>query len=154
MGLKALGTSLLNSGALMEETFRSSGRAADAQEDDRPPNELARDQAELRERLEELLGALAENGGPPNEELEKGRRSDGTGLKTTWQVVIGPALSPIKTRRWHACSVGMDQLSQQLSQSLGPGVSFGQNRNPGRSTDDGRIKVPEEGACATRTADS
>lgn len=135
--LKGLTRVLEDERAILDETYRKSGRGGDPRPQDRSMNALARDQAELAERLRQLMGELSQAMPKGLESLDKAGKSMGNAQDALGAGRPGEAVAP-ETRAIDALQEGMQGLAQALAQSMGDRMggksADGKGRDPlGRS---------------------
>ncbi len=139
---------------MLDETYRKSGRGGAPRKEDRSMAGLARDQAQLREELEKLMGKLGANMPPGDQSLGQAGKAMGDSQDKLSASNPGGALDP-EGRAIEDLQKGMQNLAQALAKSMSGhmGVASGQGagRDPlGRrrgamgalSSDD--VEVPTE----------
>jgi uncharacterized protein (TIGR02302 family) len=147
--LKGLSDIIADERGILDETYRKSGQGGDARPGDRSSNALARDQAELAERLAQLKGKLEQampNGLEPFDQAGKAMGSAQDALSANQP---GRAVAP-ETGAIEALQKGMEGLAQALAQSMGSRLagedSEGSGRDPlgRRGIDQEGVTVPSE----------
>lgn len=149
--LKGLQRILEDQRGILDETYRQSGDGAEPRPKDRSTKTLARDQAELAERLAQLNKGLGQAIGQGANPLKDAGKAMGEAEDALAAAKPGEAVDP-ETKAIEALQRGMQGLAQQLAQSMGSrlaGGSGGAGRDPlGRpgagSFDQDGVKVPDE----------
>lgn len=147
--LKGLNKMLEDERAILDETYRKSGRGGDPRPKDRSMNALARDQAELAERLRQLMGELSQAVPKGLESLDKAGKAMGGAQDALGAGRPGEAIAP-ETRAIDLLQEGMQGLAQALAQSMGDrmggqGKQGANNRDPlGRGLLSEGVTVPNE----------
>jgi uncharacterized phage infection (PIP) family protein YhgE len=150
-GLDQLSKIVEDQRSLLDETYRKSGIGGGPRPKDRSVNALARDQAELGERLDQLKKGLAQAAPKGLEPLNKAGKSMGDAVDALSANKSEEAVAP-ETRAIEALQQGMQNLAQALSQSMGGRMAnegsngrdpLGRRNGPGAMDQDG-VKVPSE----------
>lgn len=147
--LKGLNKMLEEQRSILDETYRKSGRGGEPRAKDRSMNALARDQAELAERLRQLMGELSQAMPKGLDSLDKAGKAMGGAQDALGAGRPGEAISP-ETRAIDLLQEGMQGLAQALAQSMGDrmggqGSQGANKRDPlGRGLLSDEVKVPSE----------
>jgi uncharacterized protein (TIGR02302 family) len=153
--LKGLSDIVTEQRKLLDETYRRSGQGGSPRPGDRSTNALAHDQAELRERLQDLAGALSEAMPSGLNSLKGAGKSMGHAQDALGSDNPGGAVSP-ESQAIQQLQRGMQNVAQALAKSLGGRYAVlggrGMGRDPlgrargqsGGMTDD-QVQVPDSG---------
>jgi uncharacterized protein (TIGR02302 family) len=147
--LKGLSDIIADERGILDETYRKSGQGGEARPGDRSANALARDQAELAERLAQLKGALEHAMPKGLEAFDQAGKAMGAAQDALAANQPGRAVAP-ETSAIEALQKGMAGLAQALAQSMGSRLagenSEGSGRDPlgRRGIDQEGVTVPSE----------
>ena len=152
--LKGLTDILKDQKTLLDQTYRRSGRGAAPSKEDPTASQLARNQAELRERLDKLTSKLGQNMPSGLQSFDRASSAMGNAQDALGGGDADAAVSP-ESQAIDALQQGMQGLAQALAQSMGGRLAVGQgqgsDRDPmgrrmggmGAITDDG-VQVPTD----------